>query len=76
MPNLLQDPEVFQAWKDSPLTKDFLSLLMLKQRGLMEAWARGHSMQPEEQAQAVLLGRLAGLSHDDVLEILGVEDGN
>jgi len=75
MANQLQEEETFQAWKDHPLTKDFRALLLLKQQRLMEAWGRGHPMMPEEQAQAVLLGRLADLSHEDVLEILGVNDG-
>ena len=73
MANPLQEEEVFQAWKDSPLTKAFRELLLTKQQNLSQAWARGHSMTPENQASAVLLGQLADLSHDDVLEILGVE---
>lgn len=74
MNNPLQDPETFQAWKDSPLTKAFQALLTHKQQGLMQAWARGHPMTPEHQASAVLLGQLVALSHDDVLEISGVND--
>lgn len=72
MANLLVDREAFQGWKDQPQTKDFLAALRLRRLSLMEQWARGAGTL-ETQASAVLLGRLADLSHEDVLEMLGIE---
>jgi hypothetical protein len=39
----------------------------------MEAWAAGQPLNPEQQAQAVLLGHLVDLKHEDVLDMAGVE---
>lgn len=65
--------EGFQQWKDSPLTREFLSILANRQLALMEAWARGSLMAPEQQAQAVILGKLAEVSFEDVEEMAGIE---
>jgi hypothetical protein len=75
MPNLLENLEAFQAWRDQPQTRDFLNLLKRRRQGLMEQWARGAGTL-ESQASAVLLGRLGDLSHDDILEMLGIEVSN
>lgn len=72
MPNLLESKEAFQGWMDQPQTKDFLAALRQRRQALMEQWGRGAGTL-ESQASAVLLGRLADLSHDDVLEMLGIE---
>lgn len=57
----LTSPEEFQGWRDHPLTKEFLGLLLKRQRRLMEGWGSGRTMSAEEQAQAVLLGQLGRL---------------
>jgi hypothetical protein len=67
------EPEEFQRWKDSQATKEFLSLLSRRRSNLMEAWAAGQPLAPEQQAQAVLLGQLSRVQHDDVLDMAGVE---
>jgi hypothetical protein len=67
------EPEEFQRWKDSPMTREFLNLLQKRRQHLMEAWAAGQPLNPEQQAQAVLLGHLADLKHEDVLDMAGVE---
>jgi hypothetical protein len=67
------EPEEFQRWKDSNLTREFLSLLQRRRQQLMEAWAAGQPLNPEQQAQAVLLGHLVDLKHEDVLDMAGVE---
>ena len=51
--------EEFQAWKASPVTAEFLSLLAARQQALMAAWGSGSPLTPEQQAQAVILGQLA-----------------
>ena len=61
----LTDPETFKAWAESPLTQEFLGLLGRRQRSLEEAWGRGRSLSAEQQAQAVLLGKLSRLRYDD-----------
>ena len=70
---VILDKEEFQRWRDHPLTKEFLTLLGNRQRDLMEAWGRGHSLTPEQQAGAVLLGQLAGLSFEYVCDLAGIE---
>lgn len=75
IPALLLDPEQFQAWKEHPVTAEFLRFLKDRQRGLMEAWGRGVALCPEQQAQAVLLGQLAGISSAEVAEHYNVETG-
>jgi hypothetical protein len=65
--------EGFQQWKDSPLTREFLGLLAKRQLGLMEAWGRGQPLLPEQQAQAVILGKLAEISFEDVQDMAGIE---
>lgn len=72
--NPLMEPEAFQAWKDSPLTRGYLAALRQRQTDLMAAWGRGQAMSVENQAAAVLLGQLADLSHEDFMaEFFGVE---
>lgn len=67
------DKEEFQRWRDHPLTGEYLDLLKLRRTHLMEAWAAGRHLSPEEQAQAVLLGQLAEVRCDDLREIAGLE---
>jgi hypothetical protein len=69
----IRTEEGFQAWKDSPLTREFLQFLKDRQRSLMEAWGRGKSLNPEHQAQAVLLGQLAEIRWPDVAEQYDIE---
>ena len=57
----LTNPEEFLAWRDSPLTKEFLALLRKKQCSMMERWGSGTIWSEAQQAQAVLLGELARL---------------
>lgn len=73
LPDLLLDPESFQAWKDHPVTREYLQYLKARQWALMEAWGRGQIWAPEQQAQAVLLGQLAVISSADVAEHYGIE---
>lgn len=67
------EPEEFQRWRDQPLTGEFLGLLKLRRQHLMEAWAGGMPLTPEQQAQAVLLGQLSEVRLDDLREIAGLE---
>lgn len=67
------DKEEFQRWRDHPLTVEFLGVLRQRRSDLMEAWGRGQFLSPEQQAQAVLLGQLAGVSCNDLREIAGLE---
>ncbi len=73
MDNLLTSKEEFQRWAEHPGTKAFLAYLLKRQAALMEAWGRGASLVPEQQAQAVLLGQMAGLNSDDIAHEYGVE---
>ena len=81
---VILDKEVFQHWLANPATQDFLALLKRRRSDLMEEWARGMApLVPELQAQAVLLGRLAEVSFDDVRDFAGLgplesgdEEGN
>lgn len=75
MANPLTDPEAFQAWASNPLTQGFLLYLKERQAVLTEAWAAGQpgSHLPEPQAQAVLLGHLAGLEFEDIARHYGIE---
>jgi len=66
--------EEFQRWRDHPLTAEFLKLLDQRRNNLMEAWAAGQPLAPEQQAQAVLLGQLTQVSFEDVLDMAGVEN--
>lgn len=65
MERLLADPEELEAWKQTPATKDFLTLLAERRLHLMEQWAAGHRLGEAEQAQAVTLSKLLNLSADD-----------
>jgi hypothetical protein len=69
----IRTEEGFQAWKDSPLTREYLQFLRDRQAALMRAWAEGKSLTPEHQAQAVLLGQLAEIRWHDVAEQYGIE---
>lgn len=71
--NLMQDKATFQEWKDSPATQDFLTYLAERQMALMQAWGKGLSVSPEEQAAAVLLGRLSTVRFEDMCEHYGLE---
>lgn len=70
---VILEPEEFQRWRDNPLTVEFLGLLKLRRQHLMEAWARGQSLTPEEQAQAVLLGKLSEVRRENLMELAGIE---
>ena len=77
----IMEQEQFQAWRDSPLTQEFLGLVRKRQQDLMAAWGRGQPLSPEQQAQAQLLGLLAGISFDHependrygIYELFGIE---
>lgn len=68
---ILSSPEEFLAWKEHPATQEYLTFLKDRQSDLKEAWGRGLSMTPEQQAQAVLLGQLVGLRWSDLAEQYG-----
>lgn len=72
-PNPLTDPEKLADWKGNPLTAAFLNYLRDRRQRLMEAWAEGRNLSPEEQAASVLMGRLLNLSSDDVREFYDTE---
>ncbi len=59
----LSDPDQFQAWMESPLTKEFLSLLDKNHSHLTRAWGRGRVMTEWEQSRAQTLLQLAYLKH-------------
>lgn len=61
----LKNKEEFQAWVESPLTKEFLGLLRARQLRLMEEWGSGREQPAEKQAQAVLLGLLSRVRFRD-----------
>jgi hypothetical protein len=67
------DPETLRAWKDQPLTQAFLRYLKDRRQDLMVARARGACLTPEEQAQAVCLTALVGLSANDIARQYGGE---
>lgn len=69
----LKTQEGFQAWKDSPLTKEFLQYLKDRQQDLCLAWGVGKTLTVEQQAQAVLLNQLAGISWDEIVEQYKIE---
>ena len=69
----IRTEEGFQAWKDSPLTREYLQFLRDRQADLMRAWGEGKSLSPEHQAQAVLLGQLAGIRWHDVAQQYVIE---
>lgn len=73
--NLLEDADLFREWRASNMTEAFFQLLSLRRHNLMEAWSKGHpgTDSPEHQASAVILSQLVDLSHDDVLQTLGIE---
>lgn len=68
MSNLLTDKEAFQEWINSPLTLEWIKYLKDRQQALMEAWSQGSMTSPEEQAQAVLLGQLARIRSEDIMD--------
>lgn len=72
--SLMKERDSFQEWKDQPGTRDFLAFLAKRQQRLMEAWGRGAPLTPEQQAQAVLLGRLSKVSFDDMIEHFELEN--
>ena len=57
----LSNREEYQAWRDHPLTKEFLSLLEANHFLLIQAWGRGFPMTERQQARAECLGQLARL---------------
>ena len=74
--NLLCNPEEFSRWWDHPGTLAFRDYLKERRSDLMEAWAAGNPLAPEIQAQAVVMGQLAGLSAETVAFELGIEVKN
>lgn len=74
--NRMTEPDSFREWLDNPATQDFLKYLRERQMALMEAWGRGLMTSPEQQAQAVLLGRLSDLSFEDMIEHYQLETGD
>lgn len=71
--NILADPEAWAEWKNNPQTRAYFQMLSLRRSNLMDSWARGQLTTPEHQASAVLLTQLVDLSHDEVLDMLGIE---
>lgn len=71
--SLMKEQDSFQEWKDSPGTRDFLAYLGERRKALMEAWAEGLMVSPEQQAQAVLLSRLCQISFKDMIEHFELE---
>lgn len=67
---VILDKEEFQRWRGHPLTVEFLALLSRRRTELMEAWGRGLRLAPEQQAQAVLLGRLAEVNFNDIRDFV------
>jgi len=78
-PIRLMDKDLFQEWRQSPMTVEFFQFLRDRQSNLMQAWGQGTagSHLPEVQVQAILLGRLAAMDWDDVVEQYhaGEDDG-
>lgn len=67
----LTNPEEFLAWRDSPLTQEFLGLLRKRQLSMMEAWGSGTAWTETQQGQAVLLGELARLRFSEADQDVG-----
>ncbi len=65
----LTQREDFLAWRDQPQTQEFLALLRDRQQSLMERWALGHQMLPQEQAEATTLGELARLRFSEADQV-------
>lgn len=68
---ILSSPEEFLAWKEHPATQEYLTFLKDRQSDLKEAWGRGLSTTPEQQAQAVLLGQMVDLRWSDLADQYG-----
>lgn len=75
MVNQLTEPETLAAWKDHPLTQEFLAYLMDRRSALMELWGRGQPMGAEWQREAALLGSLVHLKSDEI-EAFYKEEGD
>jgi len=71
---ILEEVE-FQRWKEHPLTLEFLTLLRNRRDQLALAWARGRVAPNSlaEQAEAIILDRLAEINFDVLQELAGVE---
>ena len=59
----LSNREEYQAWRDHPLTKEFLTLLEDNHLSLTQAWGRGFHLTEAQQARCQTLGELAKLRY-------------
>lgn len=72
-PNRLMDPDQFSRWWDSQGTKAYREYLAQRRANLMEAWASGHLLKPEDQQEAYLCSQMSALTPDAVAHVYGVE---
>ena len=72
-PNRLMDKDQFSRWWDHPGTKAYLEYLGRRRSNLMEAWAWGRPLRPEDQMEAWLCSQMQDLSPDVVAHVFGVE---
>lgn len=71
--NLLMDKDQFQRWRDHPGTTAFLEYLGRRRLNLMETWALGVPLKPEDQMEAMLCSQLMELEPEDVALVFGQE---
>lgn len=64
MPRLITDPAEFQAWRDLPLTQEFLAFLKEEARRLADLWTTGAELHPRTQPRAQLFRELSEIGFD------------
>lgn len=74
--NPLTDPEQMAGWLGNRQTQAFRQYLQDFRARMAEAWASGQPMTPQHQAQADLLGQMAGLDCDAIRKFYGLEELN
>ena len=71
--NLLMNKDQFQRWWEHPGTEAYLAYLDRRRLNLMEAWARGLPLEPEDQMEAYLCSQMKELSPERVAVVFNVE---
>jgi hypothetical protein len=73
---ILSNQEEMELWRKNPATAEFFRFLTDRRSDLMQRWAEGATLGPEEQAQAVTLSFLLDLKADDVAGYYQIGAGN
>ena len=71
--NLLMDKDQFSRWKDHPGTVAYFQVLERRRLNLMEAWASGLQLKPEDQMEAWLCRQMTELTPERVAALFDVE---